>query len=123
MVGMLQLINEQSGTKPNLATQFGSFFCDIYNALKKHVQYESNNNAIKYYGSVIPHAWYMNFEKFGGLPTVVAFWENWLPRQGKIFFQSISPNEFGEVPHTIGCKTPLGTAITNRRDIDHSNCV
>ena len=27
----------------------------------------------------------------------------------KINFQSISPNEFGEVPHTIGCKTPLGT--------------
>ena len=27
----------------------------------------------------------------------------------KWIFQSISPNEFGEVPHTIGCKTPLGT--------------
>ena len=38
--------------------------------------YGSNNNVIKYYGSVIPHDWYMSFEKFGGLPTVVAFWEN-----------------------------------------------
>ena len=27
----------------------------------------------------------------------------------KLIIQSISPNEFGEVPHTIGCKTPLGT--------------
>ena len=27
----------------------------------------------------------------------------------KLIFQSISPNEFGEVPHTIVCKTPLGT--------------
>ena len=54
-------------------------------------------------------------------------------RTGQLVFQSISPNEFGEVPHTIGCKTPLGTvghkqllsdgAISNRRDIDHSNCV
>ena len=33
-------------------------------------------NVMKYYGSVIPHDWYMTFEKFGGLPTVVAFWEN-----------------------------------------------
>ena len=30
-------------------------------------------------------------------------------KDGTIKFQSISPNEFGEVPHTIGCKTPLGT--------------
>ena len=27
----------------------------------------------------------------------------------KLIFQSISPNEFGEVPHTIGSKTLLGT--------------
>ena len=31
---------------------------------------------MKYYGSAIPHDSYMIFEKFGGLPTVVAFWEN-----------------------------------------------
>ena len=31
-----------------------------------------------------------------------------LQGRGKLFFQSISPNDFGEVPHTIGCKTPLG---------------
>ena len=47
MIEALQLINEQSGPKPNLvakilATQFGSFLWG--NALfKKHVQYESNN--------------------------------------------------------------------------------
>ena len=27
----------------------------------------------------------------------------------KLILQSMSPNEFGEVPHTIGRKTPLGT--------------
>ena len=43
---------------------------------KKNVQYESNNNVIKYYGSVIPHDWDVSFENFGGRPTVVAFWEN-----------------------------------------------
>ena len=31
---------------------------------------------MKYYGSVIPHDWDVSFEKFGGLPTVVAFSEN-----------------------------------------------
>ena len=31
---------------------------------------------MKYYGSVIPHDWYMSFEKIEGLPTAVAFWEN-----------------------------------------------
>ena len=46
---------------------------------------------------------------------------------------SMSPNEFGEVPNTIGCKILLGTvcwrqlqsdgAIYNRRAINHSNCV
>ena len=36
----------------------------------------SNDNVIKYYGSVIHHAWDVSFENFGGLPTVVAFWEN-----------------------------------------------
>ena len=72
---------------------------------------------------MIPQDWYMSFEiekiNFQG--------------RDKLIFQSISPNEFGEVPHTIGCKTPLGTvghkqlqsdgAISNRQDIDHSNCV
>ena len=51
----------------------------------------------------------MSFEKFGGLPTVVAFEKIDFQGSDKLFFQSISPNEFGEVPHTIGCKTPLGT--------------
>ena len=31
---------------------------------------------MKYYVSVIPHDWDVSFEKFGGLQTVVAFWEN-----------------------------------------------
>ena len=70
----------QSGTKPNLeakilATNWVSFLLYIW-CFKKYVQYESNDNVIKYYGSVIPHDWDVNFEKFGGLPTVVAFWEN-----------------------------------------------
>ena len=69
--------SHQSGTKPNLvakilATKFGSF-CGIYSALKN--MFTINNDVVKYYGSVI-HAWYMSFEKFGGLPTVVALWEN-----------------------------------------------
>ena len=51
----------------------------------------------------------MSFDKFGGLPTVVAFEKIDFQGSDKLFFQSISPNEFGEVPHTIGCKTPLGT--------------
>ena len=77
---------------------------------EKNVQYESNNNVIKHYGAVIPYDWDMCFEKFGGLPTVVAFWEKWLPRQVQInFVKSMSPNEFGEVPYTNGCKIPLGT--------------
>ena len=29
--------------------------------------------------------------------------------RGKSIFQNMSPNEFSEVPHTIGCKTALGT--------------
>ena len=27
----------------------------------------------------------------------------------ELIFQSMSPNEFGEVPHTVGCKISLGT--------------
>ena len=41
-----------------------------------YTEYESNNNVIKYHDSVIPHDSDASFEKFGGLPTVVAFWEN-----------------------------------------------
>ena len=39
-------------------------------------KYESNNNVIKYHGSVIPHDWDISFEKLGGLPFIVGFWEN-----------------------------------------------
>ena len=41
-----------------------------------NIQYESNDNVMKHPGSVISHDWDVSFEKFGGLPTVVAFWEN-----------------------------------------------
>ena len=58
---------KQSGTKPNLvakilATKFGVFFV-IYIMFSKYVQHEYNDNVIKYYGSVIPHDWDVNFEK------------------------------------------------------------
>ena len=62
---------------------------------------------IKYHGSVFPQDWDMSFEKVGARPTLVAFWENWLPRQGQIM-TSMSPNEFGEVLHTNGYKIQLG---------------
>ena len=70
---------EQSGRRPNLvakilATKFGVFFNMWY--FQKYVQYESNDNVIKHYGSLIPHDWDMCFEKFGGLPPAIAFWEN-----------------------------------------------
>ena len=32
----------------------------------------------------------------------------WFPMIDIWALKNISPNEFGEVPHTIGCKTPLG---------------
>ena len=69
---------EQSGTKPNLvakilSTKFGVFFVIMFSKILKYDWYESNDNAIKYYGSVIPHDWEVSFEKFGGLPTVVVF--------------------------------------------------
>ena len=44
--------------------------------IPKIFQNESNDNVIKYYGSVIPHDWDMSFEKFRGLLTEGVFWEN-----------------------------------------------
>ena len=85
---------EQSGTKPklvakNLPNNFCFFFVTYLIIFeKKYVQYDSDNNVIKYYGSVIPHNWDMSFQKFGGLSAVVAFWENQLPRQGQISFHT-----------------------------------
>ena len=81
----------------------------MYKCFKKYVQYEANDNVIKYYGSEIPHDWDVSFEKFWGLPTVVAFWKINFQGRDKLIFQSMSPNEFSEVSHTIGCKTALGT--------------
>ena len=41
---------------------------------------------------------------------VAAFFEKInFQEKDKLIFQSMSPNEFGEVPLTIGCKIPLGT--------------
>ena len=56
---------------------------------KAYVQYEPNDNVMKYYGSEILK---INFQG-----------------RDKLIFQSMSPNEFSEVSHTIGCKTALGT--------------
>ena len=58
-----------AGTKPNLVakilpTKFGVFFVICIMFYKKYVQYESNDNVIKYYGLVIPHDWDVSFEKF-----------------------------------------------------------
>ena len=82
---------------------------------------------------MIPCDCYMSFEKFGGLPAVEAYEKINFQGREKLIFQIMIPNEFDEMPHTIGCKTPLGTvckkqlqsdgAIFNRWDIDHSNCV
>ena len=63
----------------NFSYQIWCLFCYtyVYNVFQKiYVHYEFNDNVIKYHGSVIPHDWDVNFQKFGGLPTVVAFWEN-----------------------------------------------
>ena len=67
-------------------TKFGSqnfgyqiwslFLLYIVQCFQKCVQYESNDNVMKYYDSVITHDRDVNFAKFGGLPSVVAFWEN-----------------------------------------------
>ena len=51
----------------------------------------------------------MSFKKFWGLPTVVGFEKINFQGWDKIIFQGLSPDEFGAVPHTIGCKIPLGT--------------
>ena len=44
----------------------------LYICFKEYAQYESNDDVIKYYDSVIWHNWDMCFEKFRGLPTMVA---------------------------------------------------
>ena len=54
-------------------TKFGS---QNFWYFQKYVHYESNNNVVKHYGSMIPHDWDVSFEKFRQLSTVVSFWEN-----------------------------------------------
>ena len=60
----------------NFGYQIWWLFLLYMYCFQKYVQYQSNNNVIKHYNAVIPHDWDMRFEKFRGLPTVVAFWEN-----------------------------------------------
>ena len=79
-------MGNQFGTKPNLvakilATKFGVFFV-IYTMFKKYVQYESNDNVINIVVQWFPMTWDVSFEKFGGLPTVVAFWEKLTSKAG-----------------------------------------
>ena len=69
----------------------------------KYVQCGSYSNVTKYCGWEISHNCDMSFGKFGGLPTLVAFPENFQGRNNLIVW-SMSANEFTEVPHTIGCK-------------------
>ena len=62
----------------------------------------------KYCGCGIPLNWDMSFEKFEGLPTLVAFQKINLQGRNKLIVLSMSANEFTEVPHTIWCKIPQG---------------
>ena len=54
---------------------YPSHYTSLMWCFQKYAQYETNN-VIKHYYAVIPNDWDMCLEKFGGLPTVVAFWEN-----------------------------------------------
>ena len=76
------IFTKQSSTKPN----FGVFLVIyiVLKSFKKYVQYESTDNVIKYYGSVITHDW-----------------------DGYIVLKQLQ----------------LDGAISNPRDINHSNCV
>ena len=83
----------------NLATKLGVFLV-IYVMFKKYVQCGSNNDVIKYCVWGIPHNWDMIFEKFGGLPTLVAFQENKLARQEQInYFKYERQQVHWSAPH------------------------
>ena len=74
---------KQSGTKPNLVAKFWLptlVFFVIYVMFSEICSMWVYNNVIKYCGWGILHDWDMSFGKFWGLPTVVAFPENWLAR-------------------------------------------
>ena len=51
----------------------------------------SNDNVIKYYGSEILHDWDMSFEKFGGLPNVVAFYKPGF-RRDVLWYGAVRPS-------------------------------
>ena len=80
------MVADQSGTKPNLVAKILAIKFDVFLlyilCFKKYVQYESNDNVTKYYGSVIPHVWDVSFGKFGGLPTVVDFFRKLTSKAG-----------------------------------------
>ena len=59
---------------------------------------------MKYYGSVIPHDWDVSFENFGGLLTVVAFWDNKLARKEQINFSKYDPQ-------WVKCHTPMDVKL------------
>ena len=48
-------------------------------------------------------------KKLEGYQLWYLFEKIYFQGRDKLIFQSISPNEFREVPHTIGCKSLLGT--------------
>ena len=58
----------------------------------------------KYCGWGIHQNWDMSFDKFGGLPNLVAFLKINLHGRNKLIVLSMSTNEFTEVSHTIGVK-------------------
>ena len=67
---------------------------------EKYVQYESDNDVTKYCGWGIPHNWDISFGNFGGLPTLVAFPENQLPRQEQInYFKYERQRVHWSAPH------------------------
>ena len=69
---------------------------------RKYVHYESNDNVIKYYGSVIPHD-RIELWKNWRANNCGRFWGKLTSNEGKLIRQSMSHTEFGELLHTLGC--------------------
>ena len=93
----------------NFGHQIWGLSCNICNVFKNMFNMSLINNVIKYYGSVIPHDWDMSFGNLEGYQLWQLFEKINFQGRDKLIFQSISPNKFAEVLHTIGCKIPLGT--------------
>ena len=116
----------------NFGYQIWCLFCYIYNVFKNMF----NMSLMIMWWNIMVQWFPMSFEKFGGLPTVVAFGENEFPRQGQINFPKYEPrwvqlsathqwmkNCSGH--NVLKAITNLQSdgAISNRRDTNHSNCV